>query len=177
MARVQELGFKSEEISVRYGMDMRYLGQAHEVRLEIPGRLARKVGVSTLAELVGLFHERHHELFGHSSPDAEVEFITLWTTAIGPMAKTAMREIAEGTSDGRRAYKKDRRAYYAELGGYVDCPTYERSLLGANDAITGPAIVEQMDTTIVLPPGQTGSVDRFGNMMVRVSVPEETPLP
>lgn len=120
-----------------------------------------------------MFHQRHQELFGHSSPEADVEFITLSATAIGPMAETALPEIAAGSTGAHGAYKGDREVYFAELGGYVACPTYERSRLGADDVIAGPAIVEQMDTTIVLPPGHDGVVDRFGNIVVQVSVPAE----
>jgi N-methylhydantoinase A len=59
-----------------------------------------------------------------------------------------------------------RRVYFAGRG-WVDCLCVERDVLGAGSVVNGPAIVEQLDSTTVLLPGQRGRVDRFGNLVIR----------
>jgi len=167
--RILELGFERDRIIVSYAADMRYLGQAHEVAVEVPQDWVRTIDKDTLRRLEGLFHEKHERLFGHSSRDSDVEFITLTVAATGPLARSETPGIAQGTADPREAFKGDRKAYFPELGGYVDVPTYERSRLKAGNVVAGAAIVEQMDTTIVLPPGQIGKVDQWGDIIVDIS--------
>ena len=77
--------------------------------------------------------------------------------------------MSAGSASPEQAKKKDRKVYFEESKGYVDCPTYERSLLKAGNVLTGPAIVEQMDTTLVIPPRQRAAVDKFGNIMINVT--------
>ena len=169
VSKIEELGFAPEQIIVRYEVDMRYLGQAHEVPVEISAELVRDMDERTLTRLMDLFHEKHLHLFGHSSPDSEVEFMTLTVAAIGPMARMDMREIEAGTEDASPAFKGTRLVYFEESGGYVDCATYERARLRANNRIVGPAIVEQMDTTTVLPPGETAKVDKHGTLIMELT--------
>jgi N-methylhydantoinase A len=64
--------------------------------------------------------------------------------------------------------------FFEEAGDYIDCNTYERSRLKANNLISGPAIIEQMDTTTVLPPGETAEVDKCGTLMVELATQAET---
>lgn len=170
VGKIEELGFKREQVIVHYEVDMRYFGQAHEVAVEVPHELVKKIDKDTLRKLEDMFHDKHQYLFGHSSRNADVEFITLTATAIGPIAKGIMPEIGKGTATARDALKGSRKVYFAKFAAYVDCPTYERARLEANNIITGPAIVEQMDTTIVLPPDQVGKVDKFGNIIIDVTV-------
>jgi N-methylhydantoinase A len=169
VTRIEELGFARDHIVVRYEADMRYLGQAHEVPVEVPSELVSGPDRAALRLLEDLFHQKHERLFGHSSRDADVEIITLTVTAVGPLPRSKTAEIAQGTLDPREAFKGIRKAYFPELGGYTDVPTYERSRLKAGNVIAGPSIVEQMDTTIVFPPGQAGTVDTVGNIIVDIS--------
>ena len=168
-ARIEELGFAPDRVSLRYEIDMRYLGQAHEVPVAVPVEFVRDVSEATVRKLGALFHERHLHLFGHDSPDSEVEFMTLSVSAVGPQDKRRMPEIAAGESDPGPACKGTRKVFFEESGGYIDCATYERSRLAAGNVIAGPAIVEQMDTTTVIPPGETARVDRFGTLIVELA--------
>lgn len=169
VAKIEELGFSRDEITVHYEIDMRYLGQAHEVPVEIPGDLVRGLTQETLRTFIDLFHQKHLHLFGHASVDAEVELMTLSVRAVGPMARQEMREIEAGTADPSYAFKGTRKVYFEESGGYIDCNTYERSRLRANNIIAGPAVVEQMDTTTVIPPGEMAEVDRQGTLIVTLA--------
>ena len=77
-------------------------------------------------------------------------------------------EIEKSSKDPEHAMKGVRPVFFEEFKGYGDCKTYDRYSLKANNEIQGPAIVEQMDTTIVIPPRQRARVDRFGNIIMDV---------
>jgi N-methylhydantoinase A len=82
-----------------------------------------------------------------------------------------MREIEWGTANPSTAFKGTRKVYFEEAGEFIDCNTYERSRLKANNLVAGPAIVEQMDTTTVLPPSVTAEVDKYGTLIVELATP------
>ena len=168
-ARIAELGFASEGIQLRYEVDMRYLGQAHEVPVEVPAGLVAGMGADTVRALGDLFHEKHLHLFGHDSRDSEVEFMTLSVSAVGPRENVEALGIAEGGPDPAAARKGRRKVYFEEAGGYVECDTYERFRLLAGNVISGPAVVEQMDTTTVIPPRETATVHRSGALIVELA--------
>jgi len=66
----------------------------------------------------------------------------------------------------RRGQPSRRRVYFAGAG-WKACPCIERDRLGVGAVVTGPAIVEQLDATTVVPPGQRATVDRAGNLVIR----------
>jgi N-methylhydantoinase A len=168
LGKINELGFTSDEVVISHEVAMRYVGQAHEVTFEIPAK--QKMDHNFLLKLEEMFHDRHKNLFGHSSPDTATEFVTISVSVTGQVAKGQVFEIEKCNADTGQARKKDRQVYFEENNGYVDCPTFERSLLKANNVITGPAIVEQMDTTVVIPPKQIAKVDKFGNIIIEIVV-------
>ncbi|MBN2061705.1 MAG: hydantoinase/oxoprolinase family protein [Deltaproteobacteria bacterium] len=168
-SRIKELGFSDNDILVNYSIDMRYSGQAHEVALEIPAEMIEnRTDKNSIEKLEEMFHQRHKYLFGHSSPGAAVELITLSVTAIGPTEKGEMPEIDEGPENPDAAYKGLRKVFFEDYADYKECRTYDRYRLKANNHIQGPAIIEQMDTTIVIPPDQDAKVDKFGNIIINI---------
>jgi N-methylhydantoinase A len=168
-SEIEKLGFRQEEIHLHYRIDMRYTGQAHEVVLELPPEMLQvPLDAKGIERLETMFHDRHKTLFGHSSPDGAVEFITLSVTAIGPLEKEEMYAIEEGSENASHALKGIRQVFFEDFKGYGDCQTYDRYALKAYNVIQGPAIVEQMDTTIVIPPRQTARVDQFGNIIMDI---------
>ena len=78
----------------------------------------------------------------------------------------SIRHEAEATGNAAAALTGSRRAYFAALGGFVETPTYDREQLHAGASITGPAIVEEKDSTAVIGPGATASVDALLNLVV-----------
>ena len=140
-----------------------------EVVLELPPEMLMvPLDTKGIERLETMFHARHKTLFGHSSPDGAVEFITLSVTAIGPLEKEEMYAIEEGSENASHALKGIRQVFFEDFEGYGDCQTYDRYALKAYNIIQGPAIVEQMDTTIVIPPRQTARVDQFGNIIMDI---------
>jgi N-methylhydantoinase A/oxoprolinase/acetone carboxylase beta subunit len=68
----------------------------------------------------------------------------------------------------REALKEKRQVYFHEAGGFTEATIYDRSKLPGNTTFDGPAVVEQPDTTTVMPPGSTGVVDDYGNLVIRI---------
>jgi len=169
VSKVLELGFEKEKIRVLHTIDMRYVGQSHEISLQVPAEIVENMNGDSIRALERMFHGQHQSLFGHSSPDAAVEFFTLSVSAIGPTDKGRMFEIEKGTAISEQAKKGTRRVYFKEFNGYEDCSTFDRLRLKANNVIFGPAIIEQMDTTIVIPPNQVAKVDHYGNIVIEIT--------
>ena len=81
--------------------------------------------------------------------------------------------LPESGADPSAACKGERRAYFSEIADFVATPVYDRYRLGAGMAFDGPAIVEERESTIVVPPGLTASVDAFGNVRLTQARLEE----
>ena len=81
--------------------------------------------------------------------------------------KPQMRKIRRGVDASSNAVKETRPVYFAETGGRVECPIYDRYQLGSGDEVEGPAIIEEVDSTVVVQPGYRADVDEFGNLFLR----------
>jgi N-methylhydantoinase A len=117
--------------------------------------------------LIERFHERHERLYTYALRDAPVEIVTLRVAASGRLRRFAVPTVGAPRARPQRAR---RRVYFAGRG-WIDAACLQREALGAGARIVGPAIVEQLDATTVVPPGQRGQVDRFGNLVIRAGGP------
>ena len=144
-------------------VDMRYVGQSYELSVALgQGRVE-----DALDKMLADFHAEHERAYGFAAPEEPVEFVTLRLTAVGNIAKPRLRELPADRGDVTAARRTVRRVYFAESGGFVDCPSYDRYRLPAGAVIDGPAIVEEMDSTTVIHPGFRAEVDRYGNLFIR----------
>lgn len=162
LARLQGEGFTEDRIQLDFALDLRYAGQGYE--LTIPA--ARSIAGAQLEDLRRRFDQSHLQGYGHAAPDAQVEVVSFRLTAWGKVPRAPLPERPAAQEPVQTAQKVRRPAYFASLERYVDCPVYERARLGPGHAITGPAIIEQLDATTVLQPEQSLQVDRFGNLVI-----------
>ena len=86
---------------------------------------------------------------------------------MGGSPRVALAKLPPRSGEGTR--KGVRRAYFPEVAGYVDCPVYDRHALPAGIALTGPAIVEERESTTVLPPGVEAVVDEYASLLIGVA--------
>ena len=139
--------------------DLRYVRQAYELTVPVPsGRL----GPAALQAVANAFHERHRQTYGHDNPDEAVQLVNIRVSATG--AQEAL-SLAGGGGRGGEAETATRTAYFRGSGP-VACAVRRRDALGPGDAIVGPAIVESMDSTILLPPGWRARVDAQGYIVM-----------
>jgi N-methylhydantoinase A len=148
---------------LRRSADLRYIGQAYEVNVPVPGG---SFDVSTTEAIIQRFHELHQQLYAHNHPRHPVEFVSARVAAIGATSAPPMQKRAKSA---RKAEPKERRpVYFAEARAYVDTTIYDRAALAPGVELNGPAIIEQIDTTTLIHPGQQAQVDEFGNLLISV---------
>ena len=145
-------------------MDMRYLGQNYELSLAVKdGKLDPK----SLARLITGYHQRHHAIYGYDMPAQAVEVVNLrLAVTIERRAPTHEKHNPVRTTL-KHAVTEKRKVWFPETG-FITTPVYDRDRLPAHARIRGPAIIEQMDTTTVVPPRATVRSDKLGYLHIEV---------
>ena len=143
--------------------DMRYVGQSYELAIPLPDA---DLDAGTTATVLDRFHAEHERVYGFNAHDEPVEFVALRLSAVGRIPKPRIPEIAVRNRENCPTAKATRPVFFAENAGYVECDIYDRYALCSGDAIDGPAIVEEVDSTTVIHPGWRGVVDRYGNLFI-----------
>ncbi|MER7546011.1 hydantoinase/oxoprolinase family protein [Actinomadura sp.] len=143
--------------------DLRYCGQAFEVRVPAP---AGPPGEAFRAEVVRRFHDAHEALYGYcyrDDPRHPVEWVNLRVSGIGPIDRPRLAERPRGDGDPSRARAGARRVYF---DAWEETAIYRREKLAPGDAIEGPAVIEEFGSTLPLHPGFTARLDGYGNLVV-----------
>jgi N-methylhydantoinase A len=159
-AWLEAQGIAVEEIHYQRTIDMRYKGQSFEIAVDLPPR------ASSVEDLVAAFSDRYREIYGYADPDADTEIINIRGAITGRMRRPELARIAP--ADGLVSTTGDRPVRYD--GAELQVPIYDRAMLGAGAMLTGPAIVEQYDTTTFITPGWSVEVDSYGNLIAEADV-------
>jgi N-methylhydantoinase A/oxoprolinase/acetone carboxylase beta subunit len=160
-------GVPAESITVRRFADMRYVGQTHDIRVPIPGGVLEPSDLQAIAD--GYARQYEH-LFHHPNLPYELECTNWRVFASGPrpaLSLTTFGQMKSGSA-GRSAEKGRRLAHFPELGGFQPCSVYERQLLLPGTVLEGPAIAEDPESTIVLPPGATARCEADHQLRIKV---------
>ena len=160
-------GVPSREMEFLWQVDMRYVGQSYELTIPLPDN---RLGAAALNRTLIEFHQEHDRAYGFSALDEPVEFVNLRLTAIGQIRKPRLRGLEQSGGEPASALITTRSVYFAESGGYVDCPIYDRYKLAGGQLLLGPAIVVELDSTTVIHPGYQAEVDRYGNLIMTLTV-------
>jgi N-methylhydantoinase A len=144
--------------SARYAFDLRYTGQSYELSIE--------VGLNDVAAAGARFHELHEQRFAHSDMEGAVEVVNVRATAVVPGA--GARNWGEGAAGkfGRTNGEATGRESVWFGGEQMEAAVYQRSALASGDSFAGPALVHQLDTTTLVPPGWGCEVDAAGNLIL-----------
>jgi N-methylhydantoinase A len=161
-ARMREEGVPVKAVQVAHAADMRYVGQAYELEVPIGAPLTR----DGVGEAVRGFHAAHERVYGYARAHQPVEFVNFRAVERYPLPPPVVRPPARSRGSLDNARIGERRAYFAP-DGFVATVIYERDLLPPGARVTGPAIIEQTDTTTVIPPRYGASVDDSGNLRIR----------
>jgi N-methylhydantoinase A len=153
---------KGESFVIRTA-DMRYYGQNYEISSPIPSGVLEKKDVRTI---MNSFNQEHLRMYGHNKADEPLEIINLRVGIIGSIAKPELRTRLP--SDGSRALKGHREVYFDSKRSFEESAVYARGEMAANDTVKGPAVIEEMDSTIIVNPGQTAKIDARGNVVIEV---------
>lgn len=154
-------GLATDGLELTRSLDMRYLRQNHELNVPVRARAAA-------AQLERDFHAQHRRVFGHSSPGERTQVVAARLGLRIPVPRPQLARALATAGSLADARKAPRPVYFAEAGGFVDCPIYERARLPIGVTVTGPAIVEQLDATTVIEPGQRFQADALGNLVIEI---------
>jgi N-methylhydantoinase A len=150
-------------VTIVRSVDARYVGQGYELTVPVPDG---PLDTAALVRVRGSFDEVYAARYGYAQPAEPVEVVTWKLSAIGGAPRVALAKVA--TSPAGAALKGHRRAYFPETGGWIDCPLYDRYNLTTGLQIAGPAIIEERESTSVLPPATTATVDDYANLIATV---------
>ena len=153
-------GFHDDTIRIEPSLDMRYAGQGYE--LTIPCAYPMQAG--DIAALRKLFDDTHKESYGHTAPDEPVEIVSWRLRGVGLVPPVELRKFEKTGAKLESARREIRKARFD--GDDVDCPVYQREGLDVGIELTGPAIIDQLDCTTVIFPGQRARVDDYRNLII-----------
>jgi N-methylhydantoinase A len=156
-------GFARDEQRMQRTADLRYVGQAFEVRVPVAdGELDR----ATAEDVAQAFHAAHRQLYGYdfaTDPRQAVEWVNLRVSGIGPIRRPDLVELEPQDGGTDRAVTGSRRVFFDD---WVDTPTYDRLGLAPGDVVRGPAVVEEFGSTVPVHPGFAATVDAYGNLLL-----------
>ena len=157
-------GVAAQDITTSREVEMRYRGQVHEVRVPVPDG---PLGAESLAVLMEEFRRRYNRRYGSgAAADAAIEARTFVVRGVGRQAKPELHPAALGPEDPSPALVSERQVYFRPLGGFVPTPIYRRELLRPGNSLAGHAVIEAVDTTMVIHPGQRADIDAWGNILL-----------
>jgi N-methylhydantoinase A len=137
-------------------IDARYLGQAHEVTVPVESA-NRSLGGDELAAAVERFHDLHEALYAFKNPDQEIEVLNLRYDLVGVRAKPEAPVLSlEDSVDPAAAYETSRPVHYEVDGRFrpLETPVFAGPRLRPGNVVTGPAVIHEPYTTVVVCPGQ-----------------------
>jgi N-methylhydantoinase A len=166
-AELEQEGLPPDRMSARRFVDVRYVGQSFELTVDYPtsrssrspDRLARAISDS--------FYRAHLQRFGYADRNEPVEIVNLRLKLDLAVDKPDLQLDTTTGSDLSAAQIDSVEVVFRE--GELETPLYQRDMLSVGNRISGPALVVQMDTTTVVPPGWNGEVDGYGNLLLQMA--------
>jgi len=157
------LKVKESLIALEGSIEMRYYGQHHEITLPF---VAENFDHARIGKLAGNFHQMHETFFGYSEPQKRIEIMNLGIAAIGKMPKPEIKSEPLGPENARDSIKGRRSIYMGLKEGYSEVDIYAGEKLKPGNRIKGPAVIEEVNTTVLLGPNQSLFVDGWKNYIV-----------
>ena len=175
---VQELEQEGEKVLLKenipsekrryfFSLDLRYTGQYHEVNVNVGNETIKAFDVETI---IDTFHNEHDRLYGYSLKNEEtaVELVNIRMTAVGTTDKPAFREEAYKGKDPGASLKGKRDVFIPSAMDFLSTPVYDGNSLGYGNRFKGPAIIEQVNTTIFVPPAYEITCDQYGSYLLNL---------
>jgi N-methylhydantoinase A len=143
-------------------IDLRFANQALDIAIPVAGG---KITAETIQDAETRFRQFYFDLCGMRPTDPR-QIVNCRLRAVGMVVKPNLPSVPIGDGNAERALKATRKAYFTEAGGFVDCRVFNRTKLLPGDAIEGPALFEEPDSTTLCPPGYRASVDVHLNLII-----------
>ncbi|OGP20575.1 MAG: hypothetical protein A2038_13950 [Deltaproteobacteria bacterium GWA2_57_13] len=157
-------GFNESEMEIEASVDLRYAGQGYELTVPSPSPPLKPEDLDLLRQR---FDSQHEQAHGHKAETEPVELVSLRLVSLGLVPQARLSPAAASGRKVEAARTGERKIFFGQEHGLLDCQIYSRELLEPGHAVSGPAVIEQMDTTTVIHPEQEAFVDSYRNMMVK----------
>ena len=164
----QKEGIEKEDIVYQFIADMRYMGQEHTVKVNVPPVPWTE---EMKEEIISRFHDTHEHFYTFRLPDTPTEIVNLHLVGYGQLSKPELAPIPKQEGSVQNVRKEVRNVYFTD-DGWLDTPVYDRESLGSGAVIDGPAIVEEAAAAAVVAKGQRLTVDTYGNLIIETEVQE-----
>lgn len=163
--QLEEDDIPIDRVIVQRIVDARYLGQGYELRVDVASGAIDETWVEKLASD---FHDIHEREYSRRFEESDIEIPNIRVRGIGVMPTLSTPEVEAGGESADAALRHEGEAWFLVDGALEQVTTryYDREALKAGNRLSGPAIVNQYDTTTVIPPGVDGTVDRYGNIVI-----------
>lgn len=161
MELLQAEGTPPENMEFLRFADMRYAGQWRSLTVPVTRP------IESLEHTLQRFHTEHQREYAWSSQEQGVQIYVLQVTAVGHVPKPNLPKYPKG-GNAEQALTGTRQVYFEEADGFVETKVYQREDLPAGAIIMGPAIVEQLDSTVVIPPDVKAEVDEYLNIIMQI---------
>lgn len=170
-AILREGGVTDAEIATEVTADMRYAGQGFEVGVSIPRAILDGRDAAALRDA---FETAYRDRFARSLASLSAELVSWRVRVVAPPSVTKVRFDAARAETAGDPRLGERQAWFTEAGGFVTTPVYARDRLAIGTTLAGPAFITEAETTTVIGPDASVTVDAFGNLIMRLD-PEPTP--
>ena len=160
---LSKTGIKEKDWHLDRSIDVRYTRQAYELNIAAP----KNIDESSLTDLAHRFHQKHAMTYGHSNQTERVQIVTLRLSA---KARLPYLKIKQKVSPETGIEKvKSTRDVWFDKPGKLSTMVYERELLSDGTKLTGPAVLESLDSTIIIPPNWEGAMNKEGFILLKNS--------
>ncbi len=163
-AELKQEGLPAEQMTSRRFLDVRYVGQSFELTVDYPTSRASRSSEGLARAISDSFYRAHLQRFGYADRGEPVEIVNLRLKLDLAVDKPDLPPQTREGSDPSQAQIASVSVVFRE--GEMESPLYQRELLATGNHLSGPALVVQLDTTTVIPPGWQGEVDPYGNLLL-----------
>jgi len=162
----EEKGISKENLVFLRNLDMRYWGQEHTVKVQIPNI---KVSEKNTDEIIESFHEEHEKTYSFRMDDSLTEIVNLHLITLGKVEKSELKKLEKTSNSVDYAFKEVRPVIF-ENEGKIDTNVYLKDKLSPGMKIAGPAIIEEVTSSTVIYPNMTAELDQYGNLIINTEV-------
>jgi N-methylhydantoinase A len=145
---------------------LRYVGQGHELRVDLPNGAFEG---DYVARLIAQFHEAYQQVYGYRDEAAKVEAVDWYLVAEIPAHFDAAKLQYLHEPRGTSLRSSHRPAFFPELGGYAECTVIDRYAMKTGQVVEGPAVIEERESTTVVVPGDRAEVSSSGNLVLSIA--------
>lgn len=166
LRQLEQESVSPEEAEIVWSADLRYEGQSWELNTPIQ-RIQGAFSAEHVARIAESFHDLHQQVYSYSEPNEVVEFVNLRVRVKGLNSKLSFKGEARDPFLLEEGWKFKRDVYFKDQG-WLNIPVYEREELLVGTRIQGPCIIEETISTALVPPGHTGAIDMYRNIVIEL---------